>query len=328
MRCPTVLLWLPLVLSACGDADYPEAWPEPAASQLSRKGDCPDVTGAYDRVGSELFRLLGQAPGSEYAQPFWFEHRAIVTQAEDGSSLTISVSLNEQGLPAFREHVLKYNGQNPREKRGGSLTLHEGDDYRCSGGWLFSRHFPQAERELGSKRVSLQVSRDRGGSLIAGATTSVPQSIGWGGSATFTLGHQDQTQWYRWPRRDPGQDSRLDDAQTLELHRYSWTNDGGRIPVRISSFVLEPVCLRLVEDGVAYAMSGASGDGTTLPSVPCPDGWGQLASGDLILREFTGPGETPRRSRVDWFPRSGSSSAARSIDIPDASRLPMMPRPN
>jgi hypothetical protein len=329
MQGPRTLLLVAVLLVGCGEPNYPDAWPRPASSFSPRKGACPDLTGAYDEVRSELSWLLGPDPDFEKSQPFWFEHRAIVTQAEDGSWLKFSLSLNENGLPAFREHLLKYNNQGSGEKRGKDLLLKEGRDYSCSGGWLYSRHFPQSTRVHAWMRKSLQVARDREGSLIAGATISKSQSIGWGDSPRIALGNWDDTRWYRWPRRDPRRDSLLHDAQSVDLHRFPWINNGSRIPVRISNFFLEPVCVRLVEDGRAYPIRGSElvrtrGDDSP-PPIPCPEGWGKLGSGGLILRELDIPNEIHGRYRIDWFPLSEAPTKARSIDIPDVRRLPTMP---
>lgn len=321
-----MLLLSTLGLSACGAPQYPADWPKPAFGLFSRKGGCPDLTGSYDNVRSELNWLLGPNPDFEVARKAWFEHSARITQADDGSWLNIAIDLNERGLPDYREHMLKYNLDNPGSMRGKSVALREGDDYTCANGWLYGAHFPQATRVHGWQRKLLRMRKDRNGGLIAGATISQSQSLGWGDSRSIPLGAWDGTRWYRWPARPTEADAALQAAQSVELRRYGWANGGSRVPARLTNFQLEPICLRVIDHGVAYPLRGdelrRSRFDKTAPPPECPDGWGKLDSGGTVRREF----HDGDRYLIEWVRLSDGVTQPNVIAVGNARQLPLMPK--
>ena len=329
---PVFALAAAMLLGGCGEPDYPEDWPTPASSLFARKGGCPNLSGRYDQVGSELAWLLGPDPDFEVARPAWFEHRARVEMSDDGDTVIVQLGLSERGLPKWREHLLRYNLDHPYEKRAsGPIELERGRDYDCRGGWLYSLHFPQAHAEHGWQRRSLQVAKDKDGALIAGATIRKDQSFGWGDAQGMTLWAADDTRWYRWPKRDPAMDGLLKAVQSIELRRYRWVNGGGtRVPTRLTSFRIEPICLRVRSDGrwlPAQAPRFAPHE-TPTTDPTCPEGWSVLRFGETVRQEFTLPadGGATIPDRIEWRPVADRAGAARVIAIDDVRQLPLMPK--
>ena len=319
-----------LVLVACGAPDYPKDWPKPDLRSTSRKGSCPDLTGSYDRVQSELTWLLGWNPDIEKPIPVWQEHRATISQADDGSWLRIELGLNERGLVAYRERVLKYNMQSNGSMVERGILLRASRDYECSGGWLFSRRFAQAEPVRTMQRKSLQLARDRDGGLIAGATITHDVSFSlWAGTRGISMGRWDNTRWDRWPSRPASADAALATLQDVTVHRYSWINPGNRIPVRFTSFYFEPICVRYFDDTYPSPVHGPTirreRDDSRPAEADCPDGWGRFDIGEVFRRDMQIPDETPKSYRIEWYLMNGDDANPKVIDINDVRTLPLMP---
>lgn len=318
-----------LLLSACDAPDYPDDWPAPDNGFFSRKGGCPDLTGDYDSVGSELPWLLGSNPDFESTRQAWFEHRAKVSMSDDGDEVHFDISINEKGFEKFRAHMLEHNlAGEARRFLGTSFTLRKGDDYRCSGGWLHSLHFPQAEREHGWQRKKLQVGRDSDGGLIAGATINQDVSLGWGDSRGVPLGTMDETRWYRWPARSPWADSELEALQGFEWRRYWWVNHNTRMATRMINYYLEPVCVRLQ----AFPRN-PDNQWFSKPPQPsqdesgkCPQGWRQLNFAGTYNTELVLPEQGGPLYRLEWYPLGKGASAVNTIELQDVRDLPAMPR--
>jgi len=319
-----------LLLAGCGTPDYPGDWPAPASSLFARHGGCPDLSGRYDRVGSELPWLLGPDPDFEVARPAWFEHRARVEMSDDGGEIIMQLGLNERGLPAWREHMLRYNLENPGEKRAvRTIELKRGRDYECRGGWLHGLHFPQSAPAHGWQRRSLQVARDDSGALIAGATIRKDQSFGWGDARGVTLWAANDTRWYRWPKRDRDADDRLKSLQSVELRRYRWVNGGTRVPTRFTSFRFEPICMRVRRDGqwLSAPQSRWASHAASAADPPCPAGWRMLRLGETARQEFSiaFAADVPGSDRIEWRPVADRAGTANVIPIADVRQLPLMP---
>jgi len=319
-----------LVLGGCGAPDYPKDWPKPDLRSASRKGACPDLTGAYDRVQAELTWLLGSDPDFEKSIPAWQEHRATISQADDGSWLRIELGLNERGLVEYREHLLKYNQESHGAMNARGVLLRASRDYECSGGWLFSRRFAQAEPVKTWQRKSLQLARDRAGGLIAGATINKSVSLSlYEGTRGISLGRSDDTRWYRWPARAAGADAALAALQDVTVHRYHWTNPGNRIPVRFTSFYVEPICVRFFDGpNPSPARTSTIGRGRDDPrpaEADCPVGWGRFDVGQVFRRDMYIPEEAPGTYRIEWYRLNGDAGKPDVITIDDVRTLPLMP---
>ena len=319
-----------LVLSGCGVRDYPKDWPNPDSGWWSRKGGCPDLVGDYDSVNSELSWLLSANPDYEVARKVGYENRARVEQADDGSWLRITTSLNSRGLDDYRARMLKYNLEGGGLSGAAVLELKVGEEYECSGGWLKSLRFEQAEKAHGMQRKSLQLREDKDGGLIAGATLKVDQSFAWGDSRPIPLGGSEGTKWYRWPKRDPADDEALSTMQGVDLRRYPWVNNGTRVPIRFTSFVLERICVRYYDGDLGVRAGGLrqvhSRDDRRPPAQECPDTWGKLDFGEAFRQELTVPGDSPREYRIEWFVLGSEASKPEVIRIADVRKLPVMPR--
>lgn len=318
-----------LLLTACAPPDYPADWPGPSSSFFSRKGGCPDLSGAYDGVKSELSWLLGDSPDflSNTPRTAWFEHRAILTLSDDGDSLHVDLALNERGLPDFRTHMLRYNlGAEALRHTGRSFTLEKGRDYDCAGGWLYNKHFPQSERKHGWQQKTLQVGKDKSGGLIAGATINQDQSIGWGDSPGIKVGTADETRWYRWPARPPGADAELVRQQSFELRRYWWVNHGTRVATRMINYYQQPVCVRVTATypGSKTVARYHPGKVRGKQFDACPPDWGQLGFGVTWNMEMSLPDAGGPQYRVEW--QLPDQTQPRVIEVKDVRELPMMPR--
>jgi hypothetical protein len=318
-----------LMLAGCGVRDYPDDWPDPDPGWLSRKGGCPDLVGDYDSVNSELSWLLSANPDFEVARAVWSEQHAQVEQADDGSWLRITLNLNSRGFDDYRTRMLKFNWESNGLRIDKVLELKVSEDYECSGGWLKGLRFEQAEKVHGMQRKSLKMRRDRSGGLIAGATLEVDQSWRWADSKPIPLGSSDSTLWYRWPKRDPADDETLASMQGVDVHRYSWVNNGTRIPMRFTSFFLEPICVRYFDGDYAIAVHGPEQrrerDDHRPPAPECPDTWGKFDLGEVFRRELTIPAESPRQYRIEWFILGEDGSNPEIIRIADVRKLPVMP---
>ena len=311
-----------LAVAACDEApDYPQDWPAPATSVLSRRGDCPDLAGSYDQVHAELEWLLGRDPDVEQSLPAWDEHLVRIEQGEKGQWLRLEMRLNERGLPAFREHLIRYNLEGGGSVR--TLELREGRDYQCRGGWLLGRHWPQERPVHGWQRKRLAFGRDGEGALIAGATITKATSYGWGDSRRITLGSEDDTRWYRWPARTAQSDARLQAEYGVDIHRYWWRNAAGRLlPVRITSFHPEPICLRVrLSTETQYVAPRSSGPEACLSNETRLTFAGVLYAGlGLHERKFG-------IYQVEWRPLASPPDGPRKlIEIPDPAALPHVPQ--
>ncbi len=319
-----------LVMAGCGARDYPDDWPKPDSGWWSRKGGCPDLVGDYDSVNSELSWLLSADPDFEKVIPVWSEHHARVEQADDGSWLKITMELNSRGFDDYSTRMLKFNWENSGLQNGNVLELKVGEEYACSGGWLKSLRFEQAEKVHGMQRKSLQLRRDKDGGLIAGATLEIDQSFSWAGSRPIPLGSSDGTKWYRWPKRDPADDVTLSAMQKVDLRRYPWVNNGTRVPIRFTSFFLAPICVRYFDGDYAIAVHGPeqvrSRDDRRPPAPACPESWGKFDFGEVFRKELTIPNENSRQYRIEWFVLGDDESKPEIIRITDARKLPAMPK--
>lgn len=321
------LCLLLVALTGCAPADYPGAWPRPALVRLDGKGDCPNLSGDYDKVNSELSWLLSGDTDFQKPRAAWREHRVRISQAEDGSWLLLEFSLNEHGLAELRERSLKFNQQ----QVGGPhyLRLREGEQYECSDGWLYNLLFPQQAFERGMKRVSMRLGRDRDGGLIAGARLLSSQSLGWGDATGIAIWDKDETRWYRWPPRPPEADLALAAAQSVALHRFGWVNHGLTVPTRFTSFHVEPICLRYEDTGVMTAPSGPEPrrprDAIEPEAAQCPDGWGKFDAGEVLRREMLIPDQRTAVYRFEWFVLREGESAKHEIRIDDVRDLPLLP---
>lgn len=329
--------WLVLCLSvwllaACDAPDYPRDWPAPVAGSFGAgmKGDCPDLTGTYDGVGSELSWLLGSNPDVEKPRPVWQEHRAVVTQADDGSWVRIDFTLNERGLPVYRDRLLGYNLDSNGYDADRGLWLTAGKEYTCRNGWLYSLRYAQGERVKTWQRQSLQLGRNKAGELIAGATISKGLYLSvWAEAQGAHLGNYDDTTWYRWPVRSPAADAQLAAAQSVTLHRYPWVNHGRSIPVRFSSFYVEPLCVRFFYGGYPVKVHGPqvrrSRDDPRPPEQDCPAGWGRFDIGETFRKDLFLPEIVQETSRLEWYVMHAADKTPQVIEIRDVRELPLMP---
>lgn len=312
--------------------DYPKDWPSPDTGPFaSAKGNCPNLTGDYDQMDGRLSWLLDANPDIEKSVPHWQEHRAVITQAEDGSWLRIAFSLNEKGLAEYRERLLKFN----QEANGGQIHrdvwLEEGKHYVCRLGWLRSARYAQPERVKGSKRKSLQVARDNDGALIAGATISFSHSLfAWADFSSDASINLDKTRWYRWPLRDPENDKTLQGMQEVTLHRYDWVNPGNLVPLRFTSFYLEPICVRFNYSGYPVKVSGPivrrEKDDLRPAEEQCPENWGRFDVGEVFRKQLSFPDDDRRPSFIEWYRMNAPKEKPRIILIEDVRDLPLMPK--
>jgi hypothetical protein len=319
------------LLGGCGEPDYPRDWPAPDTGLLGdMKGECPDLTGTYDRVGSELSWLLSADPDFEKPTPHWFEHSATLTQADDGSWLRIDFKLNEIGLPAYRDHLLEHNNESNGASVDFDLWLEAGKHFVCERGWLYSTRFAQDQRVHTWQRKSLQLNKDKAGGLIAGATVNKDVYLSvWAESQGFYLGSWDDTRWYQWPARDPSGDALLEDLQNVTLHRYAWVNHGRSIPVRFTSFYIEPICVRFFYGSYPVKVMGPmirrGRDDPRPAEQACPEGWGRFDVGEVFRRELQLPEIVQETHRIEWVPMSEFGGEVHVIEIEDVRELPLMP---
>ena len=318
-----------LLLAGCGMSDYPEGWPGPASGWLSRKGGCPDLVGEYSPVNSELSWLLSANPDFHVAVRRWSEHYARIEQADDGSWLKITLQLSASGMDDYRTRMLKFNWEGSGLSLDRQIELKVGEDYACSGGWLKGLHFAQDNKVSGMQRKSLRFRRDQDGGMIAAAELEVDQSLSWADSRAIPLGSGTLTKWYRWPQRDPADADARRAMQGVDLRRYPWVNGGRRVPIRFTSFMLEPICVRFYDGDYGYPVSGPEEvrgrDDRRPPAPTCPASWGKFDLGEVFRKELNIPGETPRLYRIEWFVLGQDEGAPEVIRIRDVQSLPLMP---
>lgn len=254
----------------------------------------------------------------------------MIAEADDGSWLRIAFRLNEHGLPEYRDHLLKYNNESNGTMIEKDLWLQRGKHYECRKGWLYSTRFAQLEPVHTWQRKSLQLAKDKSGALIAGATVNKEVIVSlWAGSRGFSIGHKDDTTWYRWPRRDPAADAVLASLQSVTLHRYSWVNHGRSIPVRFTSFHVEPICVRYFDGKYPVKVQGPmfvrERDDPRPAEEKCPNGWGRFDIGEVFRREIFLPEIVPETYRIEWYVMSQPDRKPSVITIHDVRELPLMP---
>jgi hypothetical protein len=294
-----------------GAPDYPTAWPAPKLFPGS-KGDCPDLTGSYDDVDDVVPRLLQGGPSWEQGGRPWFEHSVVVTQADDGSWLTLKFALNERGLPKHREHVMTYNQGWPH---GTTLTLERDKHYACSGRWLKAVNNPD-----------LFVSKDRAGNVIIGETRDVDSGLHYG---NLEIGPQtvEKTRWRRWTARPASADAALQAVYSLEVNRFPWLNRGGHeVVVKVGNYLGEDICLRVWEVHAARADDqSANADvlaGTASDAAGCAPPWLHLSPLDSINFGLRIPDVA---YRIAWRPQSTPDAVAKTMEVPRPDELPLMP---
>jgi hypothetical protein len=310
-----------------GEADYPKDWPRPTRTFLSHRGGCPDLNATFTEVNSELPWLLGHDPDYFVARKPWVDSRATIVQSPDGDSMTISFSFSPKGFEDFRQRMIKYNTESNGRVTAQPVTLKRGVDFECSRGWLYGNYFPEAAASHGWQRQELKLGRDNDGGLIAGARITKQSTIGWGDSPRISLGRYDETTWYRWPKDDPATDAALAKLQTVDLHRYGWKNHGGTtMPIRFTSFYLEPICVQFVETDTAGNSWGHahSGPEQGASDVKCPEKWGKFDLGEVLREDMDIPSATAHRYRIEWFPWSARDAKPNVIDVADVQALPSM----
>lgn len=299
------------ILPGFGAPDYPSKWAAPKLYTGS-KGGCPDLTGVYDGVSEEVPRLLQGSPAWVQGIRPWFEHKAVVTQAEDGSWLEIQFALNERGLPAHRQHVMTYNQGWPH---GGKLVLKRDKDYRCSGRWL---------RSL--KNEAVFVSRNRAGELIVGETRVVSGEFRYG---NLSIGPEsvEKTMWRRWISRPAAADEQMHALYSFEVNRFPWLNkDGTEVVVKVSNYLGEDICLRVWEaDAVDAEDKSANADivtGSIYDSVGCPAAWLRMRA---LGNDNFGLRVPDVAYRIAWRPTADPDAAPRIMEVPYPTDLPPMP---
>lgn len=296
-----------LALSACDTSEYPDDWPGHAWGLFSRKGGCPDLVGEYDGVNEEFVGLFygGQAlvKSENYA-----EHRAIVTQADDGSWLEIAIRINERGMEQLEAGTVGGNVW------GGyrHIKRRRGNDYQCFSGWVESDDW--------------KMGRDRSGALIAHWSMEIEGSIGWGDSQRISTGTGVRNFWRRWPARDTTRNAALAKQGHFLLRRAEWINGGRSTPVYISAFFAEPLCARFVHrygrrpEQVRMFAIGTVADKPG--PLDCPVGWARVASGETQLQEMNLADEDGEQYRFEWFRHGENPPLAHVIEINDVGALP------
>jgi hypothetical protein len=315
---------------AHGESGYPKDWPKPAGSLFARKGGCPDLNATYTGVNSELAWLLGSNPDSfGSSRSTWPDSRAALVQSADGNKLTITFSFSPKGFANFRDREIKYNTESNGSAAAPPMKLERGRDFECQGGWLYGKHFPQDSAAHGWQRKELKVGRDKSGGLIAGATTGKESSIGWADSPRISLGNYDETTWHRWAKDDPDTDAALARLQSVDLRRYWWKNRGDTaMPIRFTSFYLEPICVRVVETNSAgyESISPHSGPERRKSGIECPPKWGKYDFGEVLRTDMDIQTDSSTRYRIEWFAWSARESKPNVIDVANVHELPEMPQ--
>ena len=297
-----------LSLSACDSSEYPKDWPGHAYGLFSRKGGCPDLAGEYDGVDQRFVALFFGGDPLEKREHY-VEHKATITEADDGASLAIDLAINERGMDQLEA------GKGGGNVWGGyrHIVRRRNADYRCSGGWMMFD--------------DMQLGRDRSGGLIAHRTVAQPGSIGWG-DVSLSTGTHLRNLWLRLPARDPARDVALASRGHFVLRRADWTNDGRSTPVYLTSYFARPLCIRYVHryapwpDAIETSAIGRVGDPARLGPLDCPAGWARLESGETQLQEMNVPDNDGEYYRYEWFRFGEPPASARVIEINDAATLP------
>jgi|GEM_PF-1508218 len=255
-----------------GTPSYPEDWAAPQLF-LGSLGGCPDITGTYDNVSEVVPQLLQGRPAWERGVKGWYEHKATVSQAADGSTLTLQFALNERGLPKHRDQVMTFNQAWPT---GGTLELKRGVNYRCSGRFI---------RVEGGNDTF--VSKDRDGHLIVGNTFRVSGKWSFynlSGGPEFV----NKTNWYRWKKRPSGSDAFLQREYSFEVNRFPWLNNNDtEVVVKTSNYEGENLCVRV------WDLNAARPDDVS-------------ANAELATGYIDSSGKCPAPWRFLWFPGSES----------------------
>jgi len=294
-----------------GAPDYPKDWPSPRL-WVGSIGGCPDLSGSYDGVSDTVPRLLLGGPAWIQGGRGWYEHKATITQADDGNTLYITYALNERGLPEHRLHAMTYNRGWPS---GGRIELKRDVAFRCGGRWL---------KVVSDERTF--VSRDRDGNLIIGATRPVDER--WSlGNLTFGSEFVDRTKWYRWTKRPAGADALLNNAYSFEINRFPWLNNRDtEVVVQLGNYQGTAQCVRVWNPdmrGSADASANARiASGHIYQSEECPSPWLRLPN--LASENFTLLTKGVRY-RVAYHPAGQPGAAVTSIDIARPLNLPLMP---
>lgn len=325
--CKLAVLAISATLVACAPPDYPPNWPEPVNSWFARKGGCPDLTGDFDAVRTELTWMLLASRQNTATDKYHHEQRARISQADDGNWLRIELSLNEKGLRDYRENQLRFNLEDPMPFR--TLTLYRDQDYRCRGGWLESLHYPQASSTTGVQRKLARFRRDADGGLVAETVSAVERTLSYTSAEGAAFITTDERDWQRWPSRQPEADLRLASEQSVSLYRYKWQNGASGIPTRFNNYRMQPICLQVHAFGTVTAPAGPelrrSRDDPSAPPPQCPPGWGKFDPGEVLRREFALAEYGGAAQQIVWFPLEQGESGRQFILVDDAKNLPLMP---
>ncbi len=299
------------VLPGFGVSDYPKGW-SPPRLMAGNKGGCPDLSGSYDDVDDVVPRLLQGGPAWVQGGRSWFEHKAVVTQAPDGSWLEMQFALNERGLPKHREHVMTYNQGWPH---GDRLVLKRDVDYRCEGRWLRP-----------TKRPDVLVGKNRAGEMIIGEARQVSGQFSYG-NISFGPESVARTFWIRWLYRPASAEARMQAASSFEVNRYRWSNkNGSEIVVKIANYMGEDLCVRIWDVGAARAddksANAPSLTGTIDDGEGCPAAWLRMPN---LGNDNFGLRIPNVLYRIAWRRLADPDAAPTIIDVPRPADLALMP---
>ncbi|WP_146151762.1 hypothetical protein [Ahniella affigens] len=322
-----LVLAVTVLLASCSPPEYPADWPKPVDAWLDRRGGCPDLSGDFDAVRTELIWLLLAERQKTAADKYHHEQRARFTQADDGNWLRIELSLNERGLRDYRANQLRFNLDDPMPFR--RLTLYRDQDFQCRSGWLESLHYPEASSTTGVQRKLARFRRDADHGLVAETVSAVERTLSYSSATGAAFITQDEREWHRWPQRSPEADQRLGAEQSVTLYRYDWQNGPSSVPTRFNNYRMQPICLQLHVFGTVIAPAGpelrrSRDDVSPLPP-QCPIGWGKFDPGETLRREFALPEYGGESQQIVWFPLEQGESGRQMILVNDAAHLPMMP---
>ena len=307
--------------------DYPKNWAYPSFFKANKKGPCLNIEGTYTEVDEELQHWLEPPDRNPNGLRPWDEHKATVTQADDGSWIEMRFQLNEKGLPPFIKGSLEFNDD--FRPRGTVIRLKKGQDYECDGNWIENLYFPQDEMFRGIQRLRLVFGLDGEGNLIAGRTQKFLQAITFWSDGQKGFEYQStETRWRRWPKRDPAAEAELEKLYKLEIRRYSWLNKNDSVvPIRLQSFLGQDICLRLWDTTDSSGYPDAFRTGTVLHFDGCPKNYYYLKPLNVVRFELNTPQSiyhAGSKYRVTWFPVE-SPQKVTEIDLPESTSLPLMP---